>query len=158
MPKVDLNSVPRSHGSGYPEPFHEPCKDRFTERLSQATLLTQFGVNLVTLRPGAWSSQRHWHEKEDEFVYVLSGELVLVEDDGETLLRAGDAAAWKAGVRNGHHLQNRGRVDAQFIAIGSRDNDDFGEYSDIDLRFEPRRYTDGAVYTSRAGVPYPKRT
>lgn len=110
----------------------------------------------MTLEPGAWSSQRHWHEKEDEFVYVLSGELVLVEDEGETLLRPGDAAAWKAGTRNGHHLQNRSGQPAQFLAIGSRDNSDAGEYSDIDMRFDAGRYAGGGVYLHKDGTPYPK--
>lgn len=158
MPKVEANAIPRTTGSGYPAPFHEPCAERLTERLTQATPLTQFGVNLVTLPPGAWSSQRHWHEKEDEFVYVLSGELVLVEDDGETLLRAGDAAAWKAGVHNGHHLQNRGTEAARFLAIGARVDDDFGDYPDIDMRFGPGRYSGASVFLNKAGVPYPKRT
>lgn len=157
MPKIDLASVPRAHGCTYPEPFDEPCKQRYTARLSQASAITQFGVNLVTLKPGAWSSQRHWHEKEDEFVYVLSGELVLVEDEGETLLRAGDAAAWKAGVHNGHHLRNQSSGDAQFLAIGARDNTDRGEYSDIDMRFEPGRYSGGGGYCRKDGTSYPKK-
>src|SRR5690606_30999537 len=107
MPKIDLEAAPKFEGSSYPPPFDEPCKGRTGVRLGAAAGLTQFGANVITLEPGAWSSQRHWHEKEDELVYVLSGEVVLVEDEGETVLRAGECAAWKAGVRNGHHLVNR---------------------------------------------------
>ncbi|MEZ6022021.1 MAG: cupin domain-containing protein [Hyphomonadaceae bacterium] len=90
--------------------------------------LTQFGVNLVTLDPGVWSSQRHWHAKEDEFVYMLEGELVLVTDAGEEIMRAGDSAGFKAGVRDGHVLQNRSDKPARFLVVGGRDADDWGEY------------------------------
>lgn len=156
MPKIEPSLVPHGVGSSYPPPHDEACKGRHTARLSRASTITQFGVNLVTLEPGAWSSQRHWHEKEDEFVYILSGELVLVEDDGETLLRSGDAAAWKAGVRNGHHLQNRSARPAQFLAVGTRDDFDTGEYSDIDMRFDARRYSSGGGYLHKDGTPYAK--
>lgn len=152
MPKVDLNSVPRSHGSGYPEPFHEPCKDRFTERLSQATLLTQFGVNLVTLRPGAWSSQRHWHEKEDEFVYVLSGEVTLLTDSGEEVLRAGDAAGFKSNNGDGHCLQNRSKADALVLEVGSRMAGEQVWYSDIDMKTNVGGKP--THYAHRDGRPY----
>lgn len=157
MPKIDPAKVPLTQGSSYPAPFDAPCKQRHTARLSLASAVSQFGVNLVTLEPGAWSSQRHWHSKEDEFVYVLSGEVVLVEDEGETLLRAGDAAAWKGGEENGHHLQNRSAQSAQFLAIGSRIDEDSGEYPDIDLRAAPRRYSQGGVFTHKDGAPYPKK-
>lgn len=157
MPKIDLKSVPTSQGSSYPTAFANECEGRSSARLSLASAISQFGVNLVTLEPGSWSSQRHWHEKEDEFVYVLSGQLVLVEDEGETVLEPGDAAAWKAGVRNGHHLQNRGQSPAQFLAIGSRDNEDWGEYPDIDLRFDSGRYAGGGGFSHKDGTKYPKR-
>lgn len=158
MPKIDLEQAPSFKGSTYPQPYDEPCKERSGIRLGIAAGLTQFGVNLVTLAPGAWSSQRHWHEKEDELVYVVSGQLVLVEDDGEVVLEAGEAAGWKAGVHNGHHLVNRSGTSATFLAIGTRDDADWGEYPDIDLRFEPSRYDraggPGGGFAHKDGRPY----
>ena len=158
MPKIDLAKAPSFKGSRYPQPFDAPCQGRAAVQAGIAGGLTQFGVNLVTLAPSAWASQRHWHEKEDEFVYVLSGELVLVEDDGEVTLRPGDCAAWKAGVRNGHHLINRnGSNEARFLVVGTRDNEDCGEYPDIDLRFNAARYdraSVGGAYSHKDGTPY----
>lgn len=107
MPKIDLAKAPVTTGSSYPCPFDVPCRGRSAVRLGQAAGLTQFGVNLVRVAPGAWSSQRHWHAVEDELVYMLDGELWLVTDAGEELLVAGDCAGFKGGVRDGHHLQNR---------------------------------------------------
>ncbi len=107
MPKIDLAAVPERKGAGYPKPFDAPCASRTRRRLGDAGGLQDFGVNLMTLPPGGWSSQRHWHSDEDEFVYVLEGELTLVEDDGETPLKAGECAAFPKGTGNGHHLQNR---------------------------------------------------
>ena len=98
MPKIDIAKLPVDTGPDYPDPFWKPIVGRERKRLGNAVGLIQFGVNLTTLKPGAWSSQRHWHENEDEFVYVVSGEIVLCEDDGETVLRPGDTAGWKAGV------------------------------------------------------------
>ncbi len=155
MPKIDVASLPVMTGVSYPPPFDRPCMARSSQRLGLAAGLTQFGVNLVRLPPGAWSSQRHWHAREDEFVHVLSGELVLVEDGGETVLRAGDCAGFKAGERNGHHLRNRGVTDAAFLAVGARDDADWGEYSDIDMVFAPGRYAAGRGYYKRKdGTPY----
>ena len=155
MPKIDLEKVPISEGSRYPAPFDEACRGRKAWRLGEGAGLTQFGVNLMRLAPGAWTSQRHWHAKEDEFVYVLDGELVLVEDGGETVLHAGDSAGWPAGKRDGHHLQNRTDREATFLVVGTRDNDDHGEYSDIDMVFGSGRYSsrDG-VYRHKDGTPY----
>src|ERR1043165_6350003 len=111
MPKIDIAAVPERKGSGYPPPFDAPCAERLRRRLGDAGGLTDFGVNLMRLPPGGWSSQRHWHSHEDEFVFVLEGELTLVEDRGETILRAGDAGAFPKASGNGHHLINRsGRV------------------------------------------------
>jgi uncharacterized cupin superfamily protein len=152
MPKIDIAAVPRRVGTSYPPPHDTPCLARVRQALGDAASLTQFGVNLLTLPPGAWSSQRHWHSREDEFVWVLEGEVVLVEDSGETVLRAGDCAGWKADVRNGHHLQNRGSVPARVLEVGSRVEGDGGDYSDIDLRVHP----DGR-YTHKDGTPYPPR-
>lgn len=157
MPKIDLSKAPVLTGSRYPAPHDEPCRARSALRLSEASGLTRIGVNLVTLDPGAWASQRHWHAHEDEFVMLVSGELVLVEDDGETILRAGDCAAHPAGVPNGHHLQNRSDQPATFLVVSNRDPADHGEYSDIDMRFLAGRYTGGGGYEHKDGTPYPKR-
>jgi uncharacterized cupin superfamily protein len=133
MPKIDLAAVPVRQGSGYPPPFDVPCKDRARRRLGDAGGLQDFGVNLMTLPPGVWSSQRHWHSHEDEFVFVLEGELTLVEDSGETLLRAGECAAFPKGTGNGHHLKNLSSVVAVYLEVGSRNPDDLTTCSDIDM-------------------------
>jgi uncharacterized cupin superfamily protein len=134
MKKIDLSSARTSVGSKYPPPFDEPCKTRRRVRLGDAAGLTQFGVNLLTLPPGAWSSQRHWHTAEDELIYVLEGEVVLVSNDGEETLRAGDCAGFKAGVADGHQLVNRSAADARVLEIGSRNPTTDGcDYPDIDL-------------------------
>jgi uncharacterized cupin superfamily protein len=110
-------------------------------------------VNLTRLKPGVWSSQRHWHAKEDEFIYVLDGEVVLVTDEGEEILRPGDCAGFKAGARNGHCLQNRSNHDVVVLTVGTRDNEDFGEYPDINMKFLAGRYTGGGGYTKKDGSP-----
>lgn len=133
MPKIDLAAVPQRKGSNYPPPFDKPCADRVRQRLGSAGGLIDFGVNLMRLPPGNWSSQRHWHSHEDEFVYVLEGELVLVEGEGETLLRAGDCAAFRKNSGDGHHLINRGETTAVYLEIGSRHPDDVTTCSDIDM-------------------------
>jgi uncharacterized cupin superfamily protein len=133
MPKIDLAAVPVRQGSGYPPPFDVPCKDRTRRRLGDAGGLQDFGVNLMTLPPGGWSSQRHWHSHEDEFVFVLEGELTVVEDSGETLLRAGECAAFPKGTGNGHHLKNHSSVVAVYLEVGSRNPDDLTTCSDIDM-------------------------
>lgn len=154
MPKVDKLLAPESSGSRYPAPHDLPCKNRAWRRLGEAAGLTQFGVNLLRLAPGAWSSQRHWHTHEDEFVYVLQGQLVLVTDEGEETLRAGDCAGFKAGVPNGHCLQNRTLEDAELLIVGSRNDDDHGEYSDIDMVFTAGRYSGKAMFRRKDGSPY----
>ena len=154
MPKIDAASAPIVTGSRYPGDLAEPCRTRHNRQLGIAAGLTQFGVNLTTLPPGAWSSQRHWHEAEDEFVYIVSGEAVLIDDDGEHVLHVGDSAGFKAGVRNGHHLINRSAADAVFLTVGSRNNADFGEYPDIDLKFLPGRYTGGGGFSKKDGSSY----
>ena len=152
MPKLDITLVPERNSTSYPEPFRAAVSGRFWRALGEAAGLTQFGVNLVRLEPGAWSSQRHWHENEDEFLLMLEGELVLVEDEGETILRAGDAAGFKAGVPNGHHLLNRTERDGVFLVVGSRAPAERAHYPDLDLLYEK---TDGRVrYTDRAGRPF----
>ncbi len=133
MPKIDINAVETFTGSTYPEPYASRMGGRSFQALGDAAGLTQFGVNLVTMPPGAISSQRHWHTGEDEFVWVTSGELVLVQDGGETVLRAGYAAGFKAGDPDGHHLPNRSGEVASFLAIGTREGSDICTYSDADL-------------------------
>jgi uncharacterized cupin superfamily protein len=138
-------------GSSYPAPYDEPCRQRTRFRLGDAAGLTQFGVNLLRLPPGVWSSQRHWHTAEDEFVYVLEGEVVLVTDAGEEVLRAGDCAGFKASDRDGHHLQNRTSADVVLLEIGSRNPElDSVDYPDIDLTI--RAGTDAFLHTD--GTPY----
>ena len=154
MPKIDLSRLSPVVGSKYPKPFDEPCRKRERRRLGDAAGLTQFGVNLMRLPPGAWSSQRHWHAQEDEFVYVLSGEVWLITDAGEEQLRAGDCAGFKAGVRDGHHLQNRSSSDAVLLEVGSRDDRDYGKYSDIDMVFNSSRYSAEGVFAHKDGRPY----
>ena len=150
MPKIDVKSAPEKKGSGYPAPFDKPCKDRLRKRLGDAGGLTQFGVNLLTLPPGAWSSQRHWHSGEDEFIYVLSGEVALHTDAGEEILRAGDCAAFPKGDGNGHHLVNKSGKPAVCLEVGTRSQDDFCRYPDIDLQIDGRR----DVFEHRDGTPY----
>jgi uncharacterized cupin superfamily protein len=155
MPKrIDLEAVPVHRGSAYPAPFDLPCATRARQRLGEAAGLTDFGVNLMRLQPGGWSSQRHWHSAEDEFVFIVEGEVVLVTDSGEEILRAGDSAGFKAGVKDGHHLQNRSQRDAVILEIGSRKPDDEGEYSDIDMRFTRRS---DSAFSRKNGTPYPQR-
>lgn len=151
MPRLDVTTVPARNGSGYPSPFDAPCNARIRQRLGDAGGLRDFGVNLMTLPPGGWSSQRHWHSDEDEFVHVLEGELTLVENDGEILLHVGDCAAFPKGTGNGHHLINRSSAMAVFLEVGSRQPNDLTTCSDIDMmssnadgRFV---HKDGSPYT-----------
>ena len=148
MPKIDLSKVPVRTGTGYPPPYDVPCRERHRLRLGDGGGLSQFGVNLLTLKPGVWSSQRHWHKLEDEFVYILSGEVVLITDEGEQVMRAGDCAAFPASDGNGHHLVNRSNAEATMLEVGTRSNGDSGVYPDIDLLFDPQGYThkDGTRY------------
>lgn len=136
MPVIDLSSCPVKTGSIYPEPYAAMMKGRSSLRLGDAGGLTQFGANLVSLEPGALSSLRHWHRNEDEFVMVTEGECVLIQDEGETVMRPGDCAAFPAGSTNGHHFVNRsGRV-AKFLVVGTRAPSEVATYSDVDLRVE----------------------
>ena len=150
--RIDPASLERSVGTTYPPPFDTPCRPRERVRLGNAAGLTQFGVNRLRLPPGAWSSQRHWHTHEDEFVYVLAGEVVLVTDAGEEVLRAGDAAGFKAGEANGHCLQNRTSADAILLEVGTRVAGDGAFYPDIDMVAPPGGKP--APYTKRDGTPY----
>ena len=154
MKKIDVAAAPARVGSGYPAPYDEPCRERKRRRLGDAAGLSQFGVNLLELPPGAWSSQRHWHSAEDELVYVLEGELVLVTDAGEELLRKGECAGFKAGDADAHQLQNRSASTALVLEIGRRDPErDAVEYPDIDLAIR----VGGRRFVHRDGKPYPPR-
>jgi uncharacterized cupin superfamily protein len=133
MPKIDIASIPQRLGCPYPKPFDLPIAGRIRQRLGDAGGLEDFGVNLTRLPPGAWSSQRHWHSHEDEFVFVLAGEVVVIEDTGETKLRAGEAVAFPKGSGDGHHLVNRGTETAIYLEVGSRNPLDLTTCSDIDL-------------------------
>ena len=150
MPKIHIAAVPPRKGSGYPPPFDAPCTERTRRRLGEAGGLRDFGVNLMTLPPGNWSSQRHWHSHEDEFVYVLEGELLLVEDDAQTLLRAGDCAAFPKNTGNGHHLKNVGESVAVYLEVGSRDPDDLTTCSDIDMM----SFNADGRFVHKDGTPY----
>jgi uncharacterized cupin superfamily protein len=153
MPKIDIAAVPERKGSTYPAPFHEIAPNRIKQALGDAAGLTQFGVNLTRLPPGEWSSQRHWHSEEDEFVYVLSGRLTLVTNSGRTPLNAGDCAAFPKGSTDAHHLINEGTETAVYLEVGTRTDADMTSYPDIDLHAPP-----GSVgYTHKDGRPYPKR-
>ena len=151
MKKIDLATAPTRSGTRYPKPYDEQCVGRHRWLLGDAARLTQFGVNRLRLPAGQWSSQRHWHAREDEFIYVLEGEVVLVTDAGEEVLRAGDCAGFKAGVPDGHHLQNRSGKEALILEIGTRDpKGDRADYPDIDLI-----HGDGGIgYTHKDGTPY----
>ena len=134
MPVIDPTKVPVKTGSIYPEPYASMMRGRSSLRLGDAGGLTQFGANLVTLEPGALSSLRHWHLNEDEFGMVLEGELILVEDEGETVMRPGECAAWKAGVANGHRFVNRSDAPARFLIVGSKAAEEVATYSDVDMQ------------------------
>lgn len=150
MPKIDLESVPEICRTGYPAPYSADVAGRHYRRLAGPGGLTDFGVNLCRLEPGAWSSQRHWHSREDEFAYVVSGEVVLVTNTGETLMRPGDCAAFPKNDGDGHHLVNRSDADALLLVVGSNFADDTCTYPDIDMHL-PR--ADGG-FTRKDGTPY----
>lgn len=149
MPKLDLASIPQTNATGYPAPFDQPVQGRKYRRLAPHAGLSKLRASHVVLEPGAWSSQRHWHREIDELLIMISGEAVLVEEEGESTVRAGDIVAWAAGDKNGHHLQNRSDAPCVFLVATAGDYDvDGGEYSDIDMVFEPDGYfrKDGTKY------------
>jgi uncharacterized cupin superfamily protein len=149
MPKLDLDAIPQVNRTGYPPPFDAAVQGRWYRRLAPAAGLTAFGASHVVLKPGAWSSQRHFHYGEDELVVMLSGEAVLIEDDTRTVLRAGDVCAWAKGVENGHHLINESAEDCYFVAIGGG-VDGGGSYPDIDMLWD-----DTGTYRHKDGTAYP---
>jgi uncharacterized cupin superfamily protein len=152
MPKVDIARAELRTTSGYPGDLKSVCVGREKAALGNLAGLTQFGVNLTRLKPGAASALRHWHENEDEFVFVLEGELTLIEDAGETLLRAGEAAGFKAGVADGHHLVNKTSRDAVYLEIGTRAQSECAHYPDHDL--VARKDGKGFGYFHKSGEPY----
>jgi uncharacterized cupin superfamily protein len=151
MKKIELATVPAQAGSNYPRPFDAVCSGQSSQRLARAAGLTRFGVNLTVIEPGAWSSQRHWHSHEDEFVWVLDGELTLVTDSGDEILRAGDCAAFRQGDPDGHHLVNKSGRPATVLEIGNSAPRDRCTYPDIDMVADERGYA------HRDGTPYPSR-
>lgn len=152
---VDIAEIPETTGSRYPAPHDAPCATRANRRLAVAVDIDQFGVNLTRLPPGAWSSQRHWHTHEDELVYVLSGLVVLIDDDGEHELGTGAVVGFKAGDGNGHHFVNRSAADAVFVAVGSRSIDDVAWYPDIGMKTSAERYgPSGSTYRHADGSPW----
>jgi uncharacterized cupin superfamily protein len=152
LPKIDVARITPRRGSSYPAPFARHAADRSKQALGDAAGLRDFGVNLVTLPPGAWSSQRHWHSAEDEFVYILSGEMTLVTDAGATLMRAGECAGFAREAPDGHHFINHSSADAVYIEVGSRAGNDVCHYPDIDLHSD---YRDG-WFSHKDGTPYPR--
>lgn len=150
--KIDVANLSPVIGTLYPPPYDEPCLSRERTKLGDAAHLTQFGVNVLRLPPGAWSSQRHWHTEADELIFVLSGEITLVSDAGDEILRPGEAAGFKAGDPDGHCLQNRSDTEATVLEIGSRMASDAAHYADIDLYSPPGGKP--AVYTRKDGTPY----
>lgn len=148
MPKIDLDAIEPTNRTGYPAPFDREVAGRWYRRLAPVSGLTDFGVSHVTLQPGAWSSQRHWHRGEDEFLVMLSGEAVLVDDRGRQVLRPGDCAAFPKGDGNGHHLRNESAADCTFVVVGGGEQQG-GEYSDVDMIF-----TSDGRYLRRDGTDY----
>lgn len=147
--KIDIEAIPQSNATGYPAPFDAAVAGRWWRRLAPVGGLTAMGASHVVLKPGCWSSQRHWHDAEDELLIMLTGEAVLIEDEGRTVLRPGDVCAWAMGVKNGHHLVNEGDTDCSFIAVSAGDKAGSGGYSDIDMTF------DDLGYYHKDGTPYP---
>lgn len=152
MPKLDLSSVPVKTGSIYPAPYAEMMAGRSSLRLGEAGGLTQFGVNLVMLDPGALSSLRHWHLHEDEFVMITEGECTLVQDAGPVVMRAGDCAAFPAGAPDGHHFRNHTDRVAKFLVIGTKAPREVATYSDVDLKVEVAGGK--AVFTYKDGTAW----
>jgi len=148
MPRIDLDSLEPTNRTGYPPPFNEPVAGRWQKKVAEAAGLTELGARHVVLAPGAWTSQRHWHEGEDELLVMLTGRAVLVEDDGEMDLGPGDIAAWPKGVRNGHHLINRSDDPCRFVC-NSPGRQESGAYSAIDMM-----WTADGRFVHKDGTPY----
>ncbi len=152
LPAIDPATVEPVRGSNYPAQFKPGVAGRSKQRLGDALGLKNFGVNLTTIKPGAASALRHWHSHEDEFIYILSGELVLVIDAGEQLLTAGVAAGFPAGKADGHCLINRTTRDAVYLEVGDRKDEDKARYPDVDL--DRRNTPAGRTFCRKDGTPY----
>ena len=150
MPKIDLEAIEQTNRTTYPMPFAAEMGRRHFRRLGPAAGLTDIGISHVVLEPGGVSSQRHWHEGVDEFVVILEGEAVLIEEEGKTILRAGDCAAFPKDVANGHHLVNRGQRNCVFLAIDGRLSEGDCHYPDVDLHWD----NSSGRYTRKDGSPY----
>ena len=155
MPKLNLESIPQTNATGYPAPFDEEVAGRWYRRFAPAIGLSRFGASHVVLKSGAWSSQRHWHESEDELLVMIAGEAVLVENatdehEGRSILKPGDICAWPSGVENGHHLRNESHADCVFLVISGGERTG-GAYSDIDMIFTADAYLhkDSTPYDAR---------
>lgn len=154
MPKINLDDVPETRGTTYPPPFDGPCVARRKKAIGDFGGLTQFGAHIITLPPCAWSSQRHWHIREDELVYILKGAPLFIDNNGETRLKPGDFTAHPANDRNGHHMKNDTEEDVQFLIIGTRNPEkDHAYYPDIDLDL-PANGTADRIYTHKDGSAY----
>jgi len=151
-PSLRVSDLPERRGSRYPAPFHEPCMRRVNRNLGDPFGLKDFGAHLLTLEPGGWSSQRHWHTHEDELVYVLEGTPTLITDEGATPLAPGAVAGFAAGTGNGHHIVNNSDVPAKLLVVGSRKKEDDCYYSDIDMQL--LQHASGGVFAHRNGEPY----
>jgi uncharacterized cupin superfamily protein len=150
VPKLNLDSIPQTNATGYPPHYADKVQDRWYRRLASPSGLTDFGASHVTLKPGAWSSQRHWHEGEDEMVIMIAGNAVLVDDQGETAMTTGDIAIFPKGDGNGHVLINTSDTDCMFVAVGVKDASDC-HYPDIDLHL-----FHGQGFRTKAGEEFPK--
>lgn len=151
-PAINPAAVPVRHGAGYPGDFNAVCEGREKRALGDAAGLRNFGVNHVILPPGVASAHRHWHTKQDEFIYILEGEITLVTDAGEQLLTPGVAAGFPAGVADGHQLVNRSDKPAIYLEVGDRTEGDAVDYPDIDLTLTTG--PEGRVFRHKDGKPY----
>jgi len=152
MSRINISRIRKRKGARYPAPYAKPCANRERTPLGNAAGLTDFGVNLLRLPPGTWSSQRHWHDREEEFIYVLSGQVMLVTDKGETAMEPGDCAGFPKGKPDGHHLVNRSNGTAVCLEVGTRTTHDRTVYPDIDMVYDPAL----GGYAHRDGRPYPR--
>jgi uncharacterized cupin superfamily protein len=152
LPAIDPAAVPAVTGSRYPEPFKSRVSGRRKQRLGDALGLKNYGVNLATIPPGAVSALRHWHSHEDEFIYILSGELVLITNEGEQKLAHGMCAGFPAGKADGHYLINRTRRDAVYLEVGDRRPEDAVTYPDDDIAGQAT--PQGRRFTRKDGTPY----
>ncbi len=154
--RINLASVPIETGTTYPDEFKAAVRGRARQRVGKAAGLKNFGVNLTTLAPGAQSALRHWHSAQDEFIYIIQGELVLVTDEGEQILGPGEMAGFAAGVDNAHHLINRSTAPAIYLEIGDKALPEQAHYPDIDLVYKKRADNQGR-FEHKDGKAYPRK-